>query len=435
MSLIIWEIVIIFLLTLINGLLVCAEIAVVSVRKTRIAQLAKKGNSRAKIIQQFHQFPDRLFATIQIGVSVITVAASALAGSNLAEPFARVLQHARNSFIVEHSFAVALIIVVIVVSFIMLIIGELVPKSLGLRFAEKFSLTAAYPLLWLSKINRWLVKLLNFFSNLLLRPFGRFQNPSDSRLSEEEIRSLISEGRRAGTIDPGEHNIIENVFEFADLTVGRIMVPRTQVVAFDVEDDSMSIAKKAIESGYSRLPIYQDTLNNIVGILYTKKLLKKLGEDVSTINLRDFLNLPYFVPNTMKITEVLQRLQRKKMHMALVTDEHGEIEGLVTLEDILEEIVGEIADETDETAAGIVRHPDGSVLASAELSVVDFNRQLNTQLPEDADFTTVSGFLLDKLGRFPQEGDVIVHEDLEFLVKEKTPRTVKTVIVKRKTPT
>jgi CBS domain containing-hemolysin-like protein len=255
---------------------------------------------------------------------------------------------------------------------------------------------------------------------------------ADARLSEEEIRSLISEGRKAGTIDPGEHNIIENVFEFADLTVGRIMVPRVQMAAFDIEDPARDIARRAIESGYSRLPIYQATLNNIVGILYTKNLLKKLGEDISSLSLQQFLIPPYFVPDSMKITEVLQRLQRKKLHMALVTDEHGEIEGLVTLEDILEEIVGDISDETDEGLAGVVRQPDGSSLVSGELSIVDFNKQFNTQLPEDEDYTTVSGFILNKLGRFPQEGDVVNHEDLEFTVKEKTPRIVKTVVVRKK---
>jgi len=428
---IIWEVVIVFALTLLNGFFACSEIALISVRKTRIASLVKKGNKRALIIQQLQREPERLFATTQIGVSVITIVASAFAGRSIADSLANFLLSAPSSFIVQYAPAISFIIVVALVSYVSLIIGELVPKSLGLRYAERFSLFAAYPILGMSKISYVLIRLVNASSNLVLKPFKDSTNFTESRLSEEEIRILIAEGKRAGTIEAQEHTIIENVFEFSDMTVGKIMVPRTQISAFDIDSPSQEIIRESINSGYSRIPIYQGTINNIVGILYTKNLLKQLGQDITKIDLHKFLLPPYFVPNTMKISEVLQRLQKKKVHMALVTDEHGEIEGLITLEDILEEIVGEIADETDESSKAIVQQEENSFLVTGELSIVDFNKYFNSGIPEDQDFTTVSGFILDQLGRFPKENDTVSYENTQFIVKEKNLRTVKTAVVSK----
>ena len=412
-----------------------SEIALISVRKTRVLSLVKKGSKRAKIVQQLQQNPESLFATIQIGISVVTIVASAFAGASIAEKFALYLSGAYYSFVARHAYAISFTVVVAVVSYVNLVIGELVPKSLGLRYAETFSLLAAYPIWWLSKISYWLVKFLNFSSNLILKPFKDSTNFAETgRLSEEEIRTLLAEGKKAGTIASHEHNIIENVFESSDLTVGRIIVPRTQVTAFNIEEPAEQIIVKAIDSGFSRVPIYQGSLNKIVGILYTKKLLSKFNENTKIDDLSSFLVPPYFVPSTMKISEVLQKLQRKKLHMALVTNEHGEIEGLVTLEDILEEIVGEIADETDEANKGITKQEDGSFLVEGELSIVDFNKYFSSDLPETADFTTVSGFILDKLGRFPDQGDVVTENNFVFTVKDTTQRTVKTVsVIKRNT--
>jgi putative hemolysin len=431
MSKIVWEIFIVFILTLLNGFFACSEIALISVRKTRVLSLAKQGNRRARVIKQLQQNPESLFATIQIGISVITIAASAFAGSSIAGNFSQYLSTTKIFFVAQNSYAISFITVVGLVAYINLIIGELVPKSLGLRYAETFALFAAYPIWWLSKISYWLIRLLTASSNLILKPFKDSTNFMESRLSEEEIRTLLAEGQKAGTIEAHEHSIIENVFELSDQTVGRIMVPRTQITAFDIGSPVQNIIRQAIDSGYSRVPIFQGNLNKIEGILYTKKLLSKIHTDLSQTDIQMFLVPPYFVPNTMKISDVLQRLQRKKLHMALVTDEHGEIEGLVTLEDVLEEIVGDITDETDEAGKGIIKQEDGSFLVAGELSILDFNKHFKSELPETADFTTVSGFILYKLGRFPDVGDVVIFNDLEFTVKETTMRTVKMVAVKK----
>ncbi len=431
MGQIFWEIAVIFILTLLNGFFSMSEIALISIRKTRVAYLAKQGSRRANIIAQLKATPEKLFATIQSGISILTIAASAFAGRNLAGELGQFLEKSGLAFISEYAYSISFGVIVLGIAYVSLILGELVPKSLGLRYAETCARLAAYPIWWLSKIATWPIKFLNLSSNLILKPFKDSATFSESRMSEEEIRMLIAEGRRTGTIQPHEHSIIENVFEFGDLTAERIMVPRTQIVGFNIDGPARETIYKAIDSGFSRLPIYKGDLNNIIGILYTKRLLKRLGQEMSNIDLTAFLVAPYFVPGSMQISQVLQRLQRKKLHMALVTDEHGEIEGLVTLEDILEEIVGDITDETDEASGFVAKHADGSYLVAGEISILDFNKALGSALSEDENYSTLSGFLIQTLGRFPKEGDIVKYQNLEFTVKEKTQRTVKTVAVKK----
>lgn len=427
---VLYEILIVLFLTLLNGFFSMSEIALVTVRKTRVAALVKQNYKRAKVIQSLQQNPETLFATIQIGISIITITTSAFAGASLSEDLSRILSRAGVGLIVENAYAVSFTIVVAAVSYISITVGELIPKSLGLRYAEPMALFAAYPIYWLSKISGGLIKILNITSNSFLKIFKDSTTFTESRLSVEEIRSLISEGRKAGTIEPSEHNIIENVFDFSDLNVDKIMVPRTQMIAFNIDQSAIAIVHEAIASGYSRIPVYKNSVNNIVGILYTKKLLAKFDKSTQSLNLEEFLVPAYFVPSTMKISRVLQRLQKRKAHMALVTDEHGEIEGLVTLEDVLEEIVGDITDETDEADKGIKQEGEKNVV-SGNVSIVDFNKYFKSSLPEDEDYNTVSGFILEKLGRFPKEGDVIKYLDLKFTVKEITLRTVKTAEVDR----
>lgn len=424
-----WQILLVLFLTLLNGFFSMSEIALVTVRKTRIASLVRQGSSRAQIVQMLQQAPESLFATIQIGISLLTIAASAFAGSSIAGILANNLAESKINFLAEHSYGISFTVVVSVVSFFSLILGELVPKSLGLRYSENLSLFAAYPIWWLSKLFWPLLKGLNFSSNLVLKIFKDTTSFTESRLSQEEIRSLISEGRKAGTIEPHEFGIIENVFDFSDLSVEKIMIPRSQMTAFSVTLPAKKIVHKAIESGFSRIPVYQDNINNIVGILYTKRLLAKFDKTTENLDIKEFLVPAYFVPGSMQISEVLQRLQRKRAHMAMVTDEHGEIAGLVTMEDVLEEIVGDITDETDE-AERLIRKEDGEFVALGNVSIIDFNRHFKSHLPEDKEFNTLSGFMLEELRRFPKVGDVVTYQNCSIQVKEVTMRTVKSAVIK-----
>ncbi len=432
MNEILGEVLIVVLLTVLNGFFSCSEIALISVRPAKMKELIEKGSKRAKIVQQLRANPENLFATLQIGISLITIIASAYAGSRIAEHLAIYVERAPYPVIAMNAYAISFVLIVALVSYFNLVLGELVPKSIGYRFANSFALLAAYPVWGLSKIMSPLVKGLTVSSNLILKPFQDSTSFAEARISEQEIRNILAEGREAGTIKSREHEIIENVFELSDVAVSKIMVPRTQITAFDIARPVDEIVQAAIESGYSRLPIYQGSINKIVGVLYTKKLLSLVRLNNQHVTLEDFLIPPYYVPNSMKIDTVLRKLQRKNTHMAFVTDEHGEIEGLVTLEDILEEIVGEIADETDEVNKSIVAHEEGYFLVSGRVSIVDFNKYFNSRLSENAEYATISGLILENLGRFPNVGDVVEHKEFTFLVKEKDLRTVTLLEVKRK---
>lgn len=425
------EILIVLILTLLNGFFSMSEIALVTLRKTRASELARRGSRSAKIVRELQANPENLFATIQIGISFITIAASAFAGASITRDLESVLLGSGIGFVTRNAYSISFGLVVVAVSYINITIGELIPKSIGLRYAEPMALLAAYPIWALSRVSGWLIKVLNISSNVVLKLFKDSTNFTEARLSEEEIRNLLSEGTKAGTIEPMEHNFIENVFNLSDTSVDKIMVPRGSIAALDIAEDPKTIVEKAVASGYSRLPIYQDDLNNVIGILYTKKLLPLLHSQKPDVALREFLVPPYFVPSSMKASEVLKRLQRKKAHIALVTNEHGEVDGLVTLEDVLEEIVGDIADETDEAERQIKEDRMGFTVAG-RTSIVDFNKYFGAGVPEDADYNTVAGFILEKLGRFPKAGDLVEFDDLRFTVKEATLRTINTLTVERK---
>ncbi len=424
------EILIVLILTLLNGFFSMSEMALVTLRKTRVEEMSKGGNRRARIVELLRENPENLFATIQVGISVITIAASAFAGGSIGRDLSSYLSGASIPFIAQNAATISFVVVVALIAYVNITIGELIPKSMGLRYAETIALFAAYPIWWLSRLSGWLIKILNVSSNIVLGLFKDSTNFTESRLSEEEIRSLISEGTKAGTIEQMEHNIIENVFNLSDLSVDKIMVPRGNIIAMDIAEPVEAIIKKAIESGYSRIPIFRNDLNSIEGILYTKRLLPELEKGNRAITLNDFLVAPYFVPGSMKSGEALKRLQRKKAHMALVTNEHGEVEGLVTLEDLLEEIVGDIADEMDETDKRI-REDKGAYIVEGSLPIVDFNKYFKSDLPEDKDYNTMAGFILEKLGRFPKAGDIIRSLGFKFTVSEASLRTIEILTVER----
>ena len=425
------EIVIILILILLNGFFAGSEIALISMRKTRVESLVKKGNRRAQVIEALQSDPENLFATTQVGISVLTILASAYAQRSIAAKLALFLEQAGGSALAQYAHPLGFMLMVAGISYVSLVLGELVPKSLGLRYAERVALLAAYPVWWLLKISYGLIKFLKFSSNLILKPFKDSTSFTESRLSEEELRTLIKESRQAGTIAPQEHEILENVFEFSDMSVDKVMTPSSKIVAFNTEGPKNLVIKKAIASGYSRIPFYKGTLDHVVGILYIKNLLSHVGKNTNDIDWQGLLHPVFFVPTTQKIGKLLQLFQKNKTHVALVTNEHGEIEGLVTLEDILEEIVGEIADEKDTIQEDITKENDDSFIAKGSVSIVDFNKYFKSDLPQDDQFSTLSGFILDKLERFARKGDMITYKNLQLIVKERSRRTIAKVIVKK----
>jgi CBS domain containing-hemolysin-like protein len=264
------------------------------------------------------------------------------------------------------------------------------------------------------------------FMNKVLQVFLWRKNKS---ISEEEVKQLLEEGTRSGVIDTAEHELIKSIFEFTDTTVKEIMVPRTDIVAVELSTPRDKLINKLIEEGFSRIPVYEGSTDNIVGIIYTKDLLSML-EYRDLIILQDIIRPAYFVPETKKISSLLRELQAKRQHMAIVVDEFGGTEGLITMEDIIEEIVGEIRDEYDEEQGDVVTASDGSIMVNAGMNVSDFNSRFADALPEDDDYETVSGFLHKYTGRIPDLHEEIRYQQLQFTIAKKNERRIQQIKVK-----
>lgn len=428
------EIIIILVLILLNGFFSGAEMALISIRKTRVKQLAKEGNKRALLAEKILKNPEEFLATIQVGITLVSTIASAFAGVRIATSISLILGKSSLPLIADNAFGLSFTFVVIAITYLTLILGELIPKSLGIKFSERFSLLVVYPLHFLSKLCYPITHFLTSSSNLILKIFGDRTSFSEGHLTEEELRTLLYESHKAGTIKKYEHEILENVFDFSDIAAGQIMTPRSKIFAVDISDSIEKNIQAIVDSGYSRIPVFKDNINNLLGILYNKDLLKELQLKHSISSLQLLVKKPYFAPNTQRIIILLKKLQKEKIHVAMITDEHGDVDGLLTIEDILEEIVGDISDEGDEENKLISRQSDGSYHVDGSVSIVDFNRYFNTSLPEDQPYVTVSGLLLDTFEKIPEAGTKAIFNGMEFTVKEKTERMIKMITVRPMTP-
>ncbi len=426
-----FEIGLVLILILLNGFFAGAEMALISIRKTRIQQLVKAGNKKAILAEKILKKPEEFLATIQIGITLIGTIASAFAGANITEALSILLKTTSLSIIVTNSEAIAFVIVVIGITYFSLVLGELIPKSLGIKYSEKFSLFVIYPIYFLSRIFLPITKFLTGSSNLVLRIFGDKTSFSESHLTEEELRTLLYEGRKAGTLEKHEHEILDNVFDFSDIAAGQIMTPCSKIFAVDISDPIDKNINAIIDSGYSRIPVFKDNIDHILGIIHIKDLLKELQNNKTIKSLEGLINKAYFIPNTQHLSDLLKKFQKGKVHMAVVTNEYGDVDGILTIEDILEEIVGDIADESDSEDVLIHKQKDGKFQVDGSVSIVDFNRYFRTELLEDQSYTTVSGLLLDKFEKSPAEGTKTVIDNIEFTVKEKNDRMIKLLLVRK----
>jgi putative hemolysin len=420
----------IILLILLVGFFSASEVAVLSTRKSRMKELADEGNRKAVIVVNFQKNPEQFLATIHVGIIFSLILASGLGGVLGFQHLVPALQSSETRWVNQGSNWISLGIISASIGFLVVVFGELVPKSLALRFAEVVALRVAGPIRVFATVFRLPVKLLTFASNLFLAPFKDRTTFTETRISEEEFKLMLEEGRKTGVIDKTEHELIESIFEFTDTTAKEVMIPRPDVVALNLNMPREHIVKVVLEEGYSRMPVYRDTIDSIVGVVYTKDLLG-LIEYRDLIILEDVIRPAYFVPETKKISQLMRELQQRKMHMAVVLDEFGGTEGIITMEDILEEIVGEIHDEYDEELKDIESIADGSFLVNARISVKDFNERFQAAVPETDEYETVSGFLHKQTGRIPELNEEIAHENLVFTIVKKSQRRIRLVKVKR----
>jgi putative hemolysin len=420
-----FEILVILALVVVNGLFSGAEIAIVGLRRTRLSQLVAEGHGSARAVQRLRDRPETFLATVQIGITVVGATAAAFGGAALAERLAPSFEVL--PWLAPYAAEISLGLVVALVSSLSLVLGELVPKSLALRSAERYALAAARPLLALSTLARPLVWLLTAASNLVLRPFGDRTTFTESRVSVEEIEQLVDEAGRAGTLDEPTAEITSRALAFRELTAGEVMVPRSRMVALPRDASRDDLRRMLLEEGRTRMPVYGASLDDLVGYVHAKDLAAMAWER-DLIVLQDLLRPLHFVPSTARAVNVLREMQRRRTQLAVVVDEHGGVAGMVTVEDLVEELVGEIVGEQEQPEPLVRTEPGGTALVRGDAPIRDVNRELELELPEGEGFTTVAGLCVSLAGIVPERGTRLRAPDgTDIEVVEATPRLVRTV--------
>lgn len=413
------EMLVILLMVLLNGFFACSEFAIVSVRKSRIAQLVAEGDERARIIETLQQDPHRVLALVQVGVTVTGATASTIGGLIAVDYLRPWLQRLDMGFVSHAAEPVAVTSMVIVISYLLLILGELVPKAIGLQHADMIALRIARPIDVLSRVGAVAVGVLTVSSKAVMKLL-RISGDSEAFISREEVQHIVAEGHESGVFSEEENEYIRNVFEFTHTCVREVMVPRTRIVALDLAASRDEVVAVILENMYSRYPVYRDTIEDIVGVVHGKDLLGRLvaGEP---FDLAAIMNPPVFVPESKKVNNMLKEMQRGHFQMALVVDEYGGLNGLVTSEDLIEELLGEIRDEHDAGEASVIqRLPDGVLLVDGFLSVFDLCETIGIRPDDDAPYDTVAGLILHELGRFPLSGESIDWHGYRFTCDEVT---------------
>jgi len=422
-------IVAICLLLLGNGFFSGAEIALISAKRAKVEALIAKGSRAAIRVRELQEDPDTFLATVQIGVTLCGTLAGVL-GGYLASLY---LEPALRSSVLAGWLAPGLEATVVVgaaIVFVELVFGELVPKAFAVRFSEPIALAIAWPIKWLSGASGWLIRLLTATTRAVLRLCGIKQMGPHTFVSEEEIKHLVREGREQGVLDQTEVDLIHSVFEFSETPVRKVMVPRPKVFALDVATPPDDVGRSIVEGGFSRIPVFDGSLDNVLGLVYIKDALRLL-ERRQPVVLRKILHPVHLVPETKKVGELLKELQKRRSHMALVVDEHGSFTGLVTLEDLLEEIVGEIRDEYDWEERPVEKLRDGSLVVEGTVSAAELRDAHQIPIPESAEYETVAGFMLAQLGSVPKGGEAVVAGDYRLTVVDVERNRISKVKIER----
>lgn len=423
---------IIVLLILGNGFFAGAELALVSARRGRMAQLAAGGDKRAHLVEQLQSDPHRFLATVQIGVTLVGTMASAVGGATAVEVLKPVFQQAPLAFVRNAAEPLALILVVGLIAYLSLILGELVPKALALEYTERMALRVARPINFLSRIGGLAVAFLTLSSKAVLAVLGVKSKGEQAFITKEEIRHLVAESLESGEVTPGEQEFIDNIFEFTQTQVREVMVPRRRIVGLDFNRPQQEIVQAVLKHQFSRYPVYREDIENVVGFIHSKDLLGQVVTNPEATF--DALMRPtFFVPEAKKVDVLLREMQQRRLHMALVVDEYGALSGLVTTEDLLEELVGEIEDEhDDDEPRRIKRLSGGGYLVDALLPLNDMEDLLNIKVDEGLPCDTLAGLILHLLGRFPAADEQVIWQDYLLTCVEVTPTRIRRVKIEKR---
>ncbi|MEO6733706.1 MAG: hemolysin family protein [Ferruginibacter sp.] len=419
------EIFILLALILVNGLFVMSEIALVSARKGRLESMANKGDIKAKAALHLTENPDKFLSTAQIGITLISILTGVYSGEKFSadlKPFI-----AQITFLQPYANTVSTSIIVMLVTFLSIILGELVPKRIGLIRAEKIARFVAGPMNFLSAVAYPIVWLLNNITNVIFKLFN-IKVSSDNAVTEEEIKAMISEGSEHGTIETEEKDIIERVFHLGDRNITSLMTHRTEITWFDMEDTVQSITDQQGQINHSTYPVCEKTVDDIKGLIYIKDLLKASPGTI----LKDLAKPALFVPENNSAYQVLEKIKQTKIHSCFIVNEYGTLEGMLTLNDILEAIVGDVP-QTGQDEYEIIERADGSYLVDAQITFYDFlSRFEKTEWMNEGDneFDTIAGFVLHELERIPKTGDTFEWRGFEFEIIDMDGQRIDKLLVK-----
>ncbi len=409
---------ILVILILLNAFFAATEIAFISLNDAKIEKQAKEGNKKAKQIEKMIKSPSKFLATIQIGITLAGFLSSAFASDAFADQLAPVLNTWMPFISLGVWKSISIILITIILSFFTLVFGELVPKRLAMKNYEKISFATIGIIRAISIVTSPFVKFLTVVTNAVSRVFGVSENEEET-VTEEEIKMMVDQGEEKGTIQEEERELINNVFEFNDITVSEIMRHRKDIFAVDINISTEELLQELSqeEYRYSRIPVYDETIDEIKGILYVKDVLKNINK--KSFRVKNVVKEAYFVSQNRLINEVFKELKRNKMQIAIVIDEYGGTAGLVTMEDILEELVGDIFDEYDEIEEEYHKIDENTYLLSGSMTIYDVNKLLDAKIPE-GDYDTISGFLQEKLGRIPEdeESPIIDTETVTYKIEK-----------------
>ena len=388
------QLIILAILILLNAYFAASEIAFISLNDAKIEKMAKDGNKKAKQIQSMLESPSKFLATIQIGITLAGFLSSAFASDAFAEKLAPMLFDIMPFLSLNIWKSISIIIITIILSFFTLVFGELVPKRLAMKHYEKISFATIGVIKTISTITLPFVKLLTFVTNAISKIFGVGEN-DEEEVTEEEIKMMVDQGKEKGTIKEEEKELIDNVFEFNDITVSEIMRHRKDIFAVDINIGNEELTQELEEAQYrySRIPVYDETIDEIKGILYVKD---------KNVKVKDLVKDAYFVSQNRLINEVFKELQKNKMQIAIILDEYGGTAGIITMEDILEELVGDIYDEYDNEEKEFEQIDENTYILAGSMPIYDVNKILDAKIPE-GDYDTISGYLQEELGRIPED--------------------------------
>jgi len=427
------DIFITFILVFLNGFFVAAEFAIVKVRISQLEIKANTGDKTAGLALNVMRNLDAYLSATQLGITFASLGLGWIGESVVSRMILKLL--GLFGFGQNHHLAdeIALPIAFMVITVLHIVFGELAPKSLAIQKPEATSLSVVHPLRWFYLIFRPFIWFLNGFANLILKSMGISMKGQSEIHSAEELRHLLEQGKVSGAIQASEHELLKNVFNFNLITAKQIMVPRTSIHAVDIENPTEKIINRIIKEGYSRMPVYKENIDNIAGILYTKDLLRMMNLK-QEINLNEAIRPAYFIPETKKISELLKELQARHLHMAVVMDEFGGVAGIITIEDIIEELVGEIQDEHDEEAPFVEKLNEREYLVNALSTIEDVNEFLPIALPKSTEYDTVAGLVNFAFGKIPDLNERIRFEDYEIQVLKKSKQRVLVVKLIQKAP-